>query len=442
MINVVFEGPTGAGKTTVISKVLEHYKANGTKINCTIDLDKDAPLYDVINDMFKVNPLIMSDKSFNTVKYETLVQAADYVYNRERLYSENNEINLFDRNYSSIYSYQYELMKDVCSDTEEFMQHILECTKSGEKRIDLMVYFRLDVNKCIARSEERDGRKYTVNEKKVFRAFDKRLTEFIRYNNSDYKLLIIDDKDTLDTATDKIVKKIDEIIEDYRVDEADKWYNLYKIDVEEFPTPDDYIKFKLGYKKKFISKVRKYATSTKKIAELGCGTGLLAGYFQKQGFEVTAVDLCKKILEYAELIAKESNVIAPCANYVQGDILNLPFKDGEFDVAYSNGVFEHFDDKDIITTLTKQMDIAKYVIIGIPSLYFDMHEKMLGNERSLSVKEWTNLFEQAGAEVLEVDSFHYYSVWRRIFEVKKWFKPKAFLLFVVRKKVDTTDTSR
>ena len=40
--------------------------------------------------------------------------------------------------------------------------------------------------------------------------------------------------------------------------------------------PDDYIKYKLKYKKKFINKVLKYSGNGK-VIEMGCGTGLMAG---------------------------------------------------------------------------------------------------------------------------------------------------------------------
>ena len=65
---------------------------------------------------------------------------------------------------------------------------------------------------------------------------------------------------------------------------------------------------------------------------------------------------------------------------------------------------------------------------------FNMNEKMLGNERGLTLKEWKSLINKAGGKLVEKTSFHYYKFYRRIFEVKKWLKPKAFWLFVIEKK--------
>lgn len=430
MINIVFEGTTGAGKTTVIEKLHKIYSKK-YKVGKTNDIDKSSPLYDVINNMFKDNALVSLNENFNTLRYETLVQAADYLFLREKLYSENNDINLFDRNYASVYSYQSVLVNGNIDNSEEFMNYVLSCMKSGEKQIDLMVYFDIDLKVALSRTEKRDKRKLSNEERKTFKKFNDKLRDFIRYNNSEYKLLVIDNKDSMEEIINKIKTKIDEIIEDKKINEDDKWYELYKIDIEEFDKPDDYIEYKLKYKKKLVDKIIKYAKN-KKVIEMGCGTGLVAGYLQKQGLKVTALDLSQKVLDYAREIASKSNIIKPC-KYDQGDILNLKYKKNSFDVSYSNGVMEHFNDEEVIQILKGQMNISKYVIFGIPSTYFNMNEKMLGNERGLTLKEWENLIHKSGGKIIEQTSFHYYKLHRRILEVKKWFKPKAFWLFVITK---------
>lgn len=430
MINIVFEGPTGAGKTTVIKKLNKLYSKK-YKVGFTNDIDRSSPLYKVIKKMFDENALVSMNENFNTLRYETMLQSADYLFLREKLYSQNNDINFFDRNYSSIYSYQSVLLNDKIENSDEFMNNALKCMKSGEKEIDLMVFFGGSINKAIKRSEIRDNRKYTKEEKQTFKKFNEKLTDFIRYNNSEYKLLVVNDKDSIDKIVEKVSKKIDEILIDKKKTEDDKWYELYKIDIEEFPTPDDYIKYKLKYKSIFIDKVIQYANNGK-VIETGCGTGLMAGFLQKKGLKVTALDLSQKVLDYAEEIAKKSNIIAPC-KYKQGDILNLKYKKNSFDVSYSNGVLEHFSDDEIVETLKQQMNISKYVIFGIPSTYFNMNEKMLGNERGLTLNEWKNLIHKADGKIVEQTSFHYYKLYRRIFEIKKWFKPKAFWLFVIEK---------
>ena len=431
MINVVFEGSTGSGKTTFIRKIKEIYDKK-YKVGMTNDIDRKSPLYKVIKKMFKDSALVSLNENFNTLRYESLIQAADYLFLREKLYSEDNDINLFDRNYFSIYSYQSVLLENNINNSYEFMDNLLSCMKSGEKKIDLMVYFDINLRTSLKRSQIRDNRKFTKKEKKIFRKFNYRLKNFIRYNNSEYNLLVIDDKDTEQEIIDKITNKIDEIIEEKKMSEDTKWYKLYKIDIDEFDKPDSYIEYKLKYKKKFINKVIQYAKN-KKVIEMGCGTGLMAGYLQKKGLDAVALDLSQTVLDYASKLANQSKIILPC-KYVQGDILNLKYKSNSFDVSFSNGVLEHFTDEEIIKILKQQMNISNYVIFGIPSTYFNMNEKMLGNERVLTLKEWKNLIEKADGKLVEQTSFHYYKLYKRIFEVKKWLKPKAFWLFVIEKR--------
>src|SRR5574344_1068781 len=210
MINIVFEGPTGAGKTTIISKIKKEYEKK-YKVGFTNDIDKSSPLYNVIKNMFDKDVLITSGADFNTLRYETFIQAADYLYLREKLYGENNDINIFDRNYSSIYSYQYVLLENKIDNYDDFMNNVLKCMKSGEREIDLMVFFGNNINQAIKRSEIRDNRTYTKEEKNTLKKFNNKLTDFIRYNNSDYKLLVIEEKDTEEDIISKIAEKINEI---------------------------------------------------------------------------------------------------------------------------------------------------------------------------------------------------------------------------------------
>ena len=64
MINIVFEGPTGAGKTTLIKELRKRY-AKKYKVGITNDIDRSSPLYNVIKSMFDQNVLIaVQSKNF------------------------------------------------------------------------------------------------------------------------------------------------------------------------------------------------------------------------------------------------------------------------------------------------------------------------------------------------------------------------------------------
>ena len=85
-----------------------------------------------------------------------------------------------------------------------------------------MVYFDINLKTSLKRSQERDNRKFTKKEKETFKKFNDKLKDFIRYNNSEYNLLVIENNDTEKEIINKITKKINEIIEDKKKTEDDK----------------------------------------------------------------------------------------------------------------------------------------------------------------------------------------------------------------------------
>ena len=112
-------------------------------------------------------------------------------------------------------------------------------------------------------------------------------------------------------------------------------------------------------------------------------------------------------------------------------ILNLQYKNKSFDVAFSNGVLEHFTDDEIIKILMEEMRIADIVIFGVPIKYFNDDEFMHGDERYLTREEWRTLITKAKRKVIEENAFHSQSLKKRI-KNKKLFKQKEFNLFIIK----------
>ena len=94
---------------------------------------------------------------------------------------------------------------------------------------------------------------------------------------------------------------------------------------------------KLPYIHELTRKLKKY--QVKKVLDLGCGSGWLSIFISKYGFDVTGVDIAKPAIELGKTWANEDN---SKVNFLVGDILNLPFKEGSFDAVVSNSILEHF----------------------------------------------------------------------------------------------------
>jgi ubiquinone/menaquinone biosynthesis C-methylase UbiE len=75
--------------------------------------------------------------------------------------------------------------------------------------------------------------------------------------------------------------------------------------------------------------------NNKEILDVGCGLGMMMEYFSKQGNEVVGIDIAPRVV-------KENRRRG--LTVVEADARNLPFVDESFDLVYSLGVIEHFEE--------------------------------------------------------------------------------------------------
>lgn len=210
------------------------------------------------------------------------------------------------------------------------------------------------------------------------------------------------------------------------------WYEVYLKDIEKKGTLENYVDDKIKNKKVLINLIKKYSKNNKLI-ESGSGTGVLSTYMASLGYDVTGIDIDKDILKLSKKIAKNYNSKNK-PNFQIKSIFELDYKKNNFDVSFSNGVLEHFTNEQIINTLKQQMKIAKIVIFGIPTKYFNQEEAMYGDERYMSYKFWRSLINDAGGMILEEKSMHYTNKRKRLLNFKKYFRPYPYRIFVIKLK--------
>lgn len=131
------------------------------------------------------------------------------------------------------------------------------------------------------------------------------------------------------------------------------------------------------------------------ILEVGCGTALSSLILADCGFDVTASDTDPKVLEDA---SKRISSLNQPVKLVKADILSLSsyFKEKSFDLVFSKGVMEHFNDEEAIRGLKEQGKIARKVIFHIPNSNSKANGNHFGDERFLSNKKWVSLIKEAG----------------------------------------------
>ena len=213
------------------------------------------------------------------------------------------------------------------------------------------------------------------------------------------------------------------------------WAEIYQKDIDKKGGNLPYVLNKINKKKKLINLVKKY--SDKNIIECGSGTSVVSIYLATLGYNVTAIDIEDNVIKLAKSLAKDyykavDNYNSQI-NFVKKSIFDLGYEKDSFDVAFSNGVLEHFSDDEIIQIIKQQLFVAKTVIVGIPTKYFDSSEAKYGNERVLELSYWRYLIKKAGGSIIEEIGMDRESFLKRLFNYKKYFRPKPYHLFVIKK---------
>ena len=180
-----------------------------------------------------------------------------------------------------------------------------------------------------------------------------------------------------------------------------KWSKIYRKQMSESPSLKTFINDKLSYKKPLLEVIKKYSNN-KKILEIGCGSGISTTFLAQQGFHVVGIDSDRDMIELATQISaqqKSSSV------FMLDDIKTLDKIHEHFDVIFSNGVMEHFSDKQIVAIVNRHLLVCDYVIISIPSDYFSDSQKIYGDERFMDVSKWRLILSKTKGIIIEEFSF-------------------------------------
>jgi O-antigen chain-terminating methyltransferase len=162
----------------------------------------------------------------------------------------------------------------------------------------------------------------------------------------------------------------------------------------------------INHHKDFISTVVDYSQKASenrvpKLIEVGIGTATMSIYFSRQKYEVLGLDNDINVIFNAmatnRRLGGHANFVLMDANFLN------QFKSKYFDVAFSQGTLEHFDNDGIINIISKQLEAAKYVVFSVPSIFYP--EREFGNERKMTTEEWEVILKDGG---LNIEKLEYY----------------------------------
>ena len=178
------------------------------------------------------------------------------------------------------------------------------------------------------------------------------------------------------------------------------WSNFYNNEVNE-----EYLTLNVSYHERLISLIKEYAQkaadgTVPKLLEVGLGTATMSIYFSRYSFEVTGIDNDQTIIRNA---IKTNKDLGGYAKFILIDAFELDlFKDKYFDIAFSQGTMEHFNDEEIIELISKQLEIAKYVIFSVPSINFNYPNREFGNERKMVPEDWELILKKGKFNIVDI----------------------------------------
>lgn len=144
--------------------------------------------------------------------------------------------------------------------------------------------------------------------------------------------------------------------------------------------------------------LQRYVSPGDQVLEVGCGSGTTAVLMADLGFGVTACDIDKELISRLE--SKYSPWISKGQLRVQtADMFCLPWTERHFDLAFHQGVLEHFPDGSIIAALREQARIARLVVFDVPNHRY--RGQPFGDERLLPIRHWRRLIRAAGLEIID-----------------------------------------
>jgi len=142
------------------------------------------------------------------------------------------------------------------------------------------------------------------------------------------------------------------------------------------------------------------------VLEVGVGSGAFTVFLARAGLEIVGIDTEPGIVRMVRELVKQ-NGLSRTVKIQRMDGFDLKFKAGEFSVAFSQGLLEHFDDEEIARLLAEQRRVAELVVFSVPSVTW-VNPK-LADERRMSLNGWRAVLDAIGVE--DADLVSYWNDW-------------------------------
>ena len=192
----------------------------------------------------------------------------------------------------------------------------------------------------------------------------------------------------------KYIKCLKFILTGKKIKASSQWSDIYSK-----PADTEHYLDNVNIHSEFTNGILKQKPKT--VLEVGCGSATLSVFLSRHGCSVISIDNDNTVLNLAKTSA--SRLKGKIA-FREANAFNLPFKDKEFDVAFSQGLLEHFSDKEITLLLKEQLRVSKTVFFSVPNIFYNYRD--FGNERLMTKKRWEKIIAAFDIKV----SKNYYKI--------------------------------
>jgi SAM-dependent methyltransferase len=126
----------------------------------------------------------------------------------------------------------------------------------------------------------------------------------------------------------------------------------------------------------------------KRILEVGCGRGIQSIFLSRFIPFSAAVDADKNMIVIAEGLNSKFH---GRTNFKVMDGRRIHFLNNSFDVVFSQGLLEHFDDENMVKFVDSWLKLSSVCVISVPSSEYGTQE--FGDERLMTIQEYSNILK-------------------------------------------------
>jgi SAM-dependent methyltransferase len=151
----------------------------------------------------------------------------------------------------------------------------------------------------------------------------------------------------------------------------------------------DHFLTNLYHHREFVAEL--LALQPQRALEAGCGTAGMSVLLAMAGVQATACDVDESVLGVARQNATQWNA---GVDVIHRDIFELSKSADRYDVVFSQGVLEHFDDDRIHALVRESLAVAPAFMFSVPTRYYGHRD--FGDERLMTLEEWQEILAPTG----------------------------------------------